>query len=94
MSLASAGDLSNVHMCFNDLLDSMTGSTGAEDKPGKDGVIFQFAKAMRKDHGKQVKDYGKVYFDQSTVYTLTHIILRGLLHLESYILGYLCTFCI
>ena len=66
MSLASAGDFSNVHMSMNDALDSMTGSTGAEDKPGKDGVIFQFAKGMSKDHGKQVKDYGKVCYYQST----------------------------
>ena len=51
MSLASAGDFSNVHMCMPDVLDMLSGTTGTEDKPGKDAVCFEYAKGITKDYG-------------------------------------------
>ena len=54
MSLASSGDFSKVHMCLSDLLDSYTGTTCAEDQPGKDGIVMQFVKGMDKNNGTAI----------------------------------------
>ena len=48
MALASSGDLSKVHVCLPDLMDSYSGST--KDKPGKDAVLFQYGN-VRHDSG-------------------------------------------
>ena len=49
MSLASAGDFSKVHVCMPDfLVDTCTESQEVDDRPAKDGVLFQFAKGINK----------------------------------------------
>ena len=48
MALASSGDLSKVHVCLPDLMDSY--SESKKEKPGKDAVLFHYGN-VRHDSG-------------------------------------------
>ena len=47
MSLASAGDVSNVSVTLPDILNINKDSTDGKDKTGKDAVVFHYGKVSQ-----------------------------------------------
>ena len=47
MSLASAGDVSNVSITLPDMLNINKDSTDGKDKTGKDAVVFHYGKVSQ-----------------------------------------------